>query len=137
GDIAAWVLPIKGQKGGFEVASFSVLGGVNELLRHEQGNSISQIRLAPDKVVYVETQVTNELPIISIELVWLVRPDPAFQQVWQKADGPVASGKAVRSWLWGPQANYMGLETYTEGQGGKRLVRYYDKSRMEVNNPNG
>jgi hypothetical protein len=31
----------------------------------------------------------------------------------------------------------MGMEQYIEGQNGRRLVRYYDKSRMEVNNPNG
>jgi hypothetical protein len=27
-------------------------------------------------------------------------------------------------------------EDYVEGQGGKRLVQYFDKSRMEINNPN-
>jgi len=58
-----------------------------------------------------------------------------FQKVWDKADGPVVAGKVARSWLWGPQANYLGMETYVEGDNSERLVRYYDKSRMEVNHP--
>ena len=40
-----------------------------------------------------------------------------------------------RSWLWGPQPNYLGLEAYADTPGGARLVQYYDKSRMEVTNP--
>src|SRR5699024_5916538 len=40
-------------------------------------------------------------------------------------------------WLWGPSANYLGLETYKSGTQGSRQVLYYDKSRMEVNNPGG
>ena len=74
-------------------------------------------------------------PKFSIVLVWLVRSNPVFQKVWDKADGPVAAGKVARLWLWGPQANYLGMETYVEGENGERLVRYYDKSRMEVNHP--
>jgi hypothetical protein len=61
----------------------------------------------------------------------------AFQRTWERTDKPVASGTVQRSWYWGPSANTGGLqEDYAEGVGGKRLVQYFDKSRMEINNPN-
>jgi hypothetical protein len=69
------------------------------------------------------------------------QPDPAevaaFEQVWQRADLPVAQGVAKRSWLWGPQARDNRTEPLVESPGGKRQVRYFDKSRMEINDPNG
>src|SRR5438105_5719131 len=62
--------------------------------------------------------------------------DNAFQQVWQQADAPIANGQASRSWLWG-QAGWAGYENYNEAKaGGQRLVQYFDKSRMEINDPN-
>ena len=88
-------------------------------------------------MIFVEPVPGVSYPTDSLVLVWLVKPDPAFATVWNKADAPVASGKANRSWLWGPQANYMGKEEYSNSSVGSRLVRYYDKSRMEVNDPNG
>jgi len=64
--------------------------------------------------------------------------DPAFQQVWNRTDSLVASGQVSRTWFWGPGPNTVGLiEQYNEGVGGKRLVQYFDKSRMEINNPAG
>jgi hypothetical protein len=64
--------------------------------------------------------------------------NPAFQRVWERTDKPVASGQVQRSWYWGPTANSQGLqEDYAEGAGGKRLVQYFDKSRMEINNLGG
>jgi hypothetical protein len=63
---------------------------------------------------------------------------PAFQRTWERTDKPVASGQVQRSWYWGPTANTPGLnEEYIEGAGGRRLVQYFDKSRMEINNPAG
>ena len=65
-------------------------------------------------------------------------PSPAaFEQVWQRADMPVAQGVAKRSWLWGPVARENRTEPLVESPGGMRQVRYYDKSRMEVNDPSG
>ena len=62
--------------------------------------------------------------------------DPAFAKVWTRTDSLVASHAASRSWLWGPAPNTKGLtEAYAEGKGGQRLVQYFDKSRMEINNP--
>jgi hypothetical protein len=65
---------------------------------------------------------------------------PAFERVWDRTDGPVASGEVSRTWFWGPGPNTPGLsEQYNEAPAGdkRRLVQYFDKSRMEINNPNG
>jgi hypothetical protein len=62
---------------------------------------------------------------------------PAFQRTWERTDRPVALGEVQRSFYWGPAPNTPGLlEDYAEGLGGKRLVQYFDKSRMEINDPN-
>jgi len=64
--------------------------------------------------------------------------DPAFAQVWQRADSLVANGEVQRGYYWGPQPNSGGLqEAYAEGKDGTRMVQYFDKSRMEINNPDG
>ena len=60
--------------------------------------------------------------------------DAAFQRTWNRADKPVADNRAARSWLWGPALTGGMREPYN---GGTRLVQYFDKSRMEINNPNG
>src|SRR6478752_4093663 len=56
-----------------------------------------------------------------------------FENVWQQADGPVASGQAVRSWLWGPAPGLSLNEPFAGAPGGQRLVQYFDKARMELN----
>ncbi len=63
--------------------------------------------------------------------------DPAFQKVWEYSDKAVAEGKAARSWTWGPTPNQAQMEPYKEAPGGQRQVQYFDKARMEINNPNG
>jgi hypothetical protein len=63
--------------------------------------------------------------------------DPAFEQVWDRTDKPVEERMAARSWTWGPEPFYTAYEPYTEGPGGQHLVTYFDKSRMEINNPAG
>jgi hypothetical protein len=63
--------------------------------------------------------------------------DPAFQRVWERADRPVAEGRADRSWTWGPQPLAARPEPYKEAPGGQRQVQYFDKARMEINNPDG
>ena len=63
--------------------------------------------------------------------------DPAFEAVWKRTDKPVADGRVARSWMWGPQPFTEPLyEPYAESPGGTRLVQYFDKSRMEINDPN-
>ncbi len=63
--------------------------------------------------------------------------DRAFQKLWNSADAAVANGQAIRGFLWGAGPGWSGSERYLEGQGGQRLVQYFDKSRMEINNPSG
>src|SRR5579859_1019983 len=63
---------------------------------------------------------------------------PAFERVWNRTDSLVAEGRVPRSWFWGPHPNTPGLyETLTDAPdgSGQRLVQYFDKSRMELNNP--
>lgn len=59
----------------------------------------------------------------------------AFRKVWERPDLPVAVGKASRSFTWGPQGWAFREEPYTESPGSKRLVQYFDKTRMELTNP--
>ncbi|MDQ6695333.1 MAG: hypothetical protein M3014_13100, partial [Chloroflexota bacterium] len=63
--------------------------------------------------------------------------DSAFYQVWSRADMPVQSAVAARSWLWGPVPFAVANEAYGESSTGLRLVEYLDKGRMEVNDPGG
>lgn len=58
-----------------------------------------------------------------------------FTWWWQRVDGPVAQGEVQRSWLWGQPLGPVEWEPYEEGPGGYRMVRYYDKGRMELTRP--
>lgn len=64
-------------------------------------------------------------------------PAQAFDTVWATTDALVASGGASYSWFWGPTIHEERWEPYVESPGGFRQVRYYDKSRMEINHPDG
>ncbi|HVF99911.1 MAG TPA: hypothetical protein VND68_08745 [Chloroflexia bacterium] len=90
--------------------------------------------LGTDKLVFYQTQVGHGVPQL-LKLVWLVPPQPVFNSVWAKADQQVAAGKVARSWLWGPAPLVTAREEYKQGKDGTREVQYYDKSRMEINNP--
>ena len=64
---------------------------------------------------------------------------PAFQRVWLTTDSLVDNGAVSRSFLWG---NYIdaGYERYDDAApigGQRRWVQYFDKTRMELNNPYG
>ncbi len=52
---------------------------------------------------------------------------------WLHTDQLVVDGTVKRSWLWGPRSFYASFEPYKESPDGWRLVTYYDKARMEVN----
>jgi hypothetical protein len=58
-----------------------------------------------------------------------------FYFLWRRTDLPVANGQANRSWLWGPQPILDTTEPWAESPGGNRQVEYYDKGRMEINDP--
>ncbi|NWJ96222.1 MAG: PPC domain-containing protein [Chloroflexi bacterium] len=63
--------------------------------------------------------------------------DAGFQQLWVYSDLAVATGQTQRSWEWGPSPATTKLEPYVEASGGIRQVQYFDKARMEINNPKG
>ncbi len=57
-----------------------------------------------------------------------------FQHTWARTDKPVADQAISRVWMWGAEASTGPLqEPYAEAPGGMRLVQYFDKGRMEVN----
>jgi hypothetical protein len=57
----------------------------------------------------------------------------AFEKRWERTDQPVIDGQN-RTWIWGPSPYTEGmLEPYVDSTGGMRLVQYFDKSRMEIN----
>lgn len=61
---------------------------------------------------------------------------PRIHAVWERDDGPVASGKVKRAWMWGPGPFYTDYEPLTGGPEGNHLVQYFDKGRLEINAPN-
>src|SRR4051812_29293838 len=65
--------------------------------------------------------------------------DPTFKQVWDRTDYLVSTGQVSRTWFWGPTPRAAAQEQYVDAPSGTgtRLVQYFDKSRMEINNPNG
>ncbi|HEU4322887.1 MAG TPA: hypothetical protein VFS21_07025 [Roseiflexaceae bacterium] len=74
----------------------------------------------------------------------LAAPSPAgvFQALWERYDRPVAEQRTPRSWTWGPAPIAGPLEEdFSDPQVSpttyQRTVIYYDKGRMEINNPNG
>ena len=61
---------------------------------------------------------------------------PAFQRVWERQDRVVVEQAGQRSWTWGPAPFAPSLfEPFLDGSQGQRHVLYFDKSRMEVNDP--
>ncbi|MDW7981878.1 MAG: D-alanyl-D-alanine carboxypeptidase family protein [Thermomicrobium sp.] len=58
-----------------------------------------------------------------------------FDWWWRRTDDPIARGVVARTWLWGPPLGAVEEEPYLEAPGGRRLVRYYEKGRMELTNP--
>jgi uncharacterized protein YkwD len=54
---------------------------------------------------------------------------------WSSGDGAVAANTVARSWLYGPDVVTTRSEPYAESPGGLRTVFYFDKARMELNNP--
>lgn len=63
--------------------------------------------------------------------------DQAFRQVWDRTDYLVSLNAVERSWYWGPAPFHTARERYGANQSDTRLVQYFDKSRMEINNPGG
>ncbi|MCO5175460.1 MAG: Ig-like domain-containing protein [Thermomicrobiales bacterium] len=76
------------------------------------------------------------LPLLNIHAAIASAPIVAFQATWQRTDLPVANGTVQRTWMWGPDAHGDAIaEPYLEADGASRTVQYYDKSRMELTDP--
>jgi hypothetical protein len=56
-----------------------------------------------------------------------------FQVVHTRTDAENVRGG--RSWYWGPTPWFDYAEFYRQGENGLRTVQYFDKARMEINNP--
>ena len=95
-------------------------------------------------VKYLATRVSN--PLITLLILALTHSsiptsaqnsfaDPSFAQLWERTDAPVLSSKVTRSWYWGPGPGQQLQEPYSGSQTGTRLVQYFDKARMEINDP--
>ncbi len=67
----------------------------------------------------------------------VAKSDSAVQGIWWNADGAVQNLSASQTWLWGPDTFAAPTEPYAESPGGQRQVYYFDKSRMEITDPNG
>lgn len=64
--------------------------------------------------------------------------NPAFERVWQRQDRPVDERVTTdRSWTWGPSRSATMTEQFVDATDGssQRTVQYFDKSRMEINDP--
>jgi hypothetical protein len=62
--------------------------------------------------------------------------DERFEARWAYTDLPVAEFVVARTWIWGPSPYTPGrMEMYLDSPGEERLVQYFDKSRMELNDP--
>ena len=60
---------------------------------------------------------------------------PRFEEVWHSADMAVQQGRTTRSWTWGPKPWFDYKEIYKQSPKGLRQVQYFDKARMEINDP--
>jgi hypothetical protein len=99
---------------------------------------LSTIMITLGLVVLVTTAIGLSAPSTQLSSF----ADPAFRSTWTRTDEPVYNGQVKRSYYWGPGPGYDRLvhsfyEEYDEGPNGMRLVQYFDKSRMEINNPGG
>lgn len=74
--------------------------------------------------------------IYTVELTTEAPANPHFQQRWERTDKPVADMLVSRTWMWGP-GGFTGAvkEYYEESPGDYRTVQYFDKSRMEITQP--
>ncbi len=63
---------------------------------------------------------------------------PAFRRVWERTDYPVQQGRGAHAWVWGPGPFTAGIqEGFLRDAQSSRLVQYFDKGRIEINDPSG
>lgn len=60
----------------------------------------------------------------------------AFRDLWSRTDSLVQQSAVNYSWIWGPAPFTQEVrEPYAQSPGQSRVVQYFDKSRMEINQP--
>jgi Tol biopolymer transport system component len=87
------------------------------------------------RIAYVLALVAT---LVCQQLVASAAEDPAnehFLRVWERTDRPVADGDVERTWMWGPAVSGELSERYGAPDV-RRAVQYFDKSRMEITDPN-
>jgi 5'-nucleotidase len=62
--------------------------------------------------------------------------NPVIKAVYDVTEFPLLAGQVSRSWIWGPEAFNSNLgEPYADSSNSRREVYYFDKGRLELNNP--
>ncbi|HEX8221945.1 MAG TPA: phosphate/phosphite/phosphonate ABC transporter substrate-binding protein [Chloroflexia bacterium] len=94
----------------------------------------------PKRIITAAALLALALPVVSAYhsapvTAQAAFADPAFQATWNRTDKLVAAGTVKRSFYWGPTPGETKTEAYAQGEGGTRVVQYFDKSRMEINDP--
>lgn len=74
-------------------------------------------------VVLLPALIGGALPVQAAEFA-----SPFFRIQWLQGEG-------IATNFWGPSATEGIMEAYAEAPGGQRLVQYFDKGRMELNDP--
>ena len=75
-------------------------------------------------------------PVGSITLpAGLAKAQAAIGDLWWKVDGKVGQSRTTQTWLYGPDVNQATIENYSESLKGQRSVWYFDKARLEINQP--
>ncbi|TVR69248.1 MAG: serine protease [Sphaerobacteraceae bacterium] len=61
-----------------------------------------------------------------------------YERTWRRTDAPIIDGHISRTWMWGPAPFSPVIhEQYLESPDSQRQVQYFDKSRMEISDPDG
>ncbi len=76
-------------------------------------------------------------PVATALPAGVAKLDPAAITRWRAADYDIWRGAAQRTWTWGPDVLAIRQEPYAGVPNGVRTVYYFDKSRMEINDPQG
>src|SRR4051794_2969968 len=64
--------------------------------------------------------------------------DTGFENTWNRVDKPVQDLRNIdRGYTWGPAGSSAVSITTETYNGATRKVQYFDKARMEINNPGG
>lgn len=128
---------------GFVPESVVLVDGVAVETRYESATRLIAT-LPADAILDVEdVSVAVRSPDTGVEsdalsLVVLngVAAEQAFNLTWVRTDSPVAGGAAARTWIWGPEPiSRLLAEPYADSPHGYRVVQYFDKSRMELTDP--